>query len=54
MKTKIKVVKSFMFLAAVPSGAAASNSTISYLIGGVIALFILGYLVFTLIRPEKF
>ena len=49
-----KVVKSFMLFAVVPSGAAASNSSLSYLIGGIIALFILGYLVFTLIRPEKF
>jgi K+-transporting ATPase KdpF subunit len=25
-----------------------------YLIGGIIAVFVLGYLVYTLIRPEKF
>jgi K+-transporting ATPase KdpF subunit len=30
-----------------------SNST-GYLIGAVIAVFILGYLVFSLIKPEKF
>lgn len=31
----------------------ASNSS-GYLIGAVIALFILGYLVYSLIKPEKF
>ena len=52
---KTKVVKSFMLLVAVPvpSGATA-NSPLSYLIGGIIALLIMGYLVYTLIRPEKF
>jgi K+-transporting ATPase KdpF subunit len=53
---KTKVVKSFMLLAAVPdpSGAAASNSPLSYLVGGIIALLIMGYLVYTLLRPDKF
>jgi len=52
---KTKIVKSFMLLAAapVPSGATA-NSPLSYLIGGIIALLILSYLVYTLVRPEKF
>ena len=31
-----------------------SNSPLSYLIGGIIALLILGYLVYTLLRPDKF
>jgi K+-transporting ATPase KdpF subunit len=31
-----------------------SDSQVSYLIGGIIALFIMGYLIYTLIRPEKF
>jgi K+-transporting ATPase KdpF subunit len=34
--------------------AALSDNTVSYLIGGVVALFILGYLIYTLLRPEKF
>ena len=53
---KTKVVKSFMLVAItpVPSGATTSNSPLSYLIGGIIALLIMGYLVYTLIRPEKF
>jgi K+-transporting ATPase KdpF subunit len=53
---KTKIIKSFMLLvvAPVPSGAATSNSPVSYLIGGIIALFIMGYLVYTLLRPDKF
>jgi len=54
MKTKIET--SFIFLVAVPSpsGAAVSNSPMSYLIGGIIAALIMGYLVYTLLHPEKF
>jgi len=33
---------------------AVSGNAISYLIGGIIALLILGYLIYTLIYPEKF
>jgi K+-transporting ATPase KdpF subunit len=36
------------------SSAAGSDNNISYLTGGVIALLILGYLVYTLLHPEKF
>jgi K+-transporting ATPase KdpF subunit len=32
----------------------ASNGSASYIIGGIIALLILGYLIYTLMRPEKF
>jgi K+-transporting ATPase KdpF subunit len=32
----------------------ASNGPVSYLIGGIIALMILGYLVYILLHPEKF
>jgi K+-transporting ATPase KdpF subunit len=32
----------------------AANNSISYLIGGIIALLIMGYLVYTLLKPEKF
>ena len=54
MKTKFS--KSFIILAALPasSDAAVSNGPVSYLIGGIIALLIMGYLIFTLLRPEKF
>jgi K+-transporting ATPase KdpF subunit len=32
----------------------SSNGTVSYIIGGIIALLIMGYLIYTLLRPEKF
>ena len=53
---KTKVSKSFFLLAAVPvpSDTAVSNGPVSYLIGSIIALLIMGYLVYTLLRPEKF
>jgi K+-transporting ATPase KdpF subunit len=54
MKTKFS--KSFLFLLVLPpaSDAAVSNGPVSYIIGGIIALLIMGYLVYTLLRPEKF
>jgi len=54
MKTKIP--KFFMSLLVVPvhSGEAVSNDPLSYLIGGIVALLILGYLIYTLLRPDKF
>lgn len=54
MKTKISTL--FMSLTVVPinTDTAASNSPISYLIGGIIALLIMGYLIYTLLRPDKF
>jgi K+-transporting ATPase KdpF subunit len=30
------------------------NNSAGYLIGAIIALFILGYLIYTLVKPEKF
>jgi K+-transporting ATPase KdpF subunit len=53
---KTKVVGSLMTLVVVPvhSEAAVSNDPLSYLIGGIVALLIMGYLIYTLIRPEKF
>ena len=47
---------SFMSLVTVPINAdsAASNGPVSYIIGGIIALLILGYLIYTLLRPDKF
>jgi K+-transporting ATPase KdpF subunit len=53
---KAKVATSFMSLVVVPvhSDAAVSNDPLSYLIGGIIALLIMGYLIYTLLRPEKF
>ena len=34
--------------------SAASNSSISYILGGIIALLIFAYLIYTLLRPDKF
>jgi K+-transporting ATPase KdpF subunit len=53
---KIKIASSFISLvvAQPSSDAAVSNGPLSYLIGGIIALLILGYLIYTLLRPEKF
>ena len=33
---------------------AAANGPVSYLIGALIALIIMGYLVYSLLKPEKF
>jgi len=56
MNMKTKVVGSFMTFVVVPvhSEAAMSNNPLSYLIGGIIALLIMGYLIYTLLKPEKF
>jgi len=35
-------------------GAMSSNGTGSYVIGGIIAFLIMCYLIYSLIRPEKF
>jgi len=54
MKTKNR---SFLFtLLAVPvqTDSVGSNGMVSYIIGGIIALLILGYLIYTLLHPEKF
>jgi K+-transporting ATPase KdpF subunit len=53
---KIKARTSLMFLVVLPvhSEAAVSNGPVSYIIGGIIALLILGYLIYTLLRPDKF
>jgi K+-transporting ATPase KdpF subunit len=54
MKTKIpKMIMSFFLISANPENP-SSNSPVSYLIGGIIALLILGYLIYTLLRPDKF
>jgi K+-transporting ATPase KdpF subunit len=54
MKTRVLV--SFLPLAAVPvnPGESASNGPLSYIAGGIIALLILAYLIYTLLHPEKF
>ena len=53
---KSNFANSFLLLTATPatSGVAVSNGPVSYWIGGIIALLIMGYLVYTLVRPDKF
>jgi K+-transporting ATPase KdpF subunit len=53
---KLKARTSLMILAALPvhSEEAVSNGPVSYILGGIIALLILGYLIYTLLRPDKF
>jgi len=53
---KAKIASSFILLVAIPSSqeVTAANGPNSYLIGGIIALLIMGYLIYSLIRPEKF
>jgi len=52
MKTKIS---SFIpLLAATQPGSHETISTSGYIVGAIVAVFILGYLVYTLFHPEKF
>jgi K+-transporting ATPase KdpF subunit len=53
---KTNITKSLLLLLVVPASTteAASNSPVSYLIGGIIAVVIMGYLIYTLLHPEKF
>lgn len=53
---KIKFASTFISLMVVHpnTDTAVSNGPISYLIGGIVALLIMGYLIYTLMRPEKF
>ncbi len=45
----------WMVLAAnVPAKATVGNGNLSYLIGGFIAILLMGYLVFSLLHPDKF
>ena len=51
-----KTSTSLLSLLVVPvqNDTVVSNGTVSYLIGGIIALLILGYLIYTLLHPDKF
>jgi K+-transporting ATPase KdpF subunit len=35
-------------------GSEETAMTLDYILGGLVALFLLGYLVYALMRPEKF
>jgi K+-transporting ATPase KdpF subunit len=39
---------------AVPASVTAESNKVSYIIGAVIALFIFGYLIYSLMKPDKF
>jgi K+-transporting ATPase KdpF subunit len=49
-----RLVLFFMVAAPANSGAPGTDGPHGYLVGGIIALLILGYLIYSLIRPEKF
>jgi K+-transporting ATPase KdpF subunit len=52
---KNDAITSIVSLLVVPIKAdTAANGPVSYIIGGIFALLILGYLIYTLIRPDKF
>ena len=53
---KSKNILSILTLLVAPSSNedAVSNGTVGYLIAGIIALLIMGYLFYTLIHPDKF
>ncbi len=41
-------------LLVISTGPSGMNFTCGYVIGAIIALFILGYLIYSLVKPEKF
>ncbi len=49
-----KLEKSFVLFAAVPVNGSFINGTSGYLVGGIIAVLIMAYLVYSLMKPEKF
>ena len=54
MKTKVTTSCILLVASPAPAGTAVANGPVSYLIGGIIALMIMGYLVYTLVHPDKF
>jgi len=54
MEKKVATSSLLLVISPAPSGAVVSNGPFSYLIGGIIALLIMGYLVYSLLRPDKF
>jgi K+-transporting ATPase KdpF subunit len=54
MKTKFTELFMSLLVLPVHSDTAVSNGPISYIIGGIIAVLIMGYLVYTLLHPDKF
>jgi K+-transporting ATPase KdpF subunit len=54
MKNKVATSLTLLVAVPAPAGEIHANGTLSYLIGGIIALLIMGYLVYTLMHPDKF
>jgi K+-transporting ATPase KdpF subunit len=54
MKTKFTNVFMSLMVLPVQADSTVSNGPISYIIGGIIALLIMGYLIYTLLHPDKF
>jgi len=46
--------KNLLVIIYVQSSSANANGPLSYIIGSIIALLILCYLIYTLLKPEKF
>jgi K+-transporting ATPase KdpF subunit len=55
---RLKKLKPELYLLVVPIAVSApgdaGNNKVSYIIGGVIAVFILAYLLYSLLKPDKF
>jgi K+-transporting ATPase KdpF subunit len=55
---RLKKLKPELCLLVVPIAVTApgdaGNNKVSYIIGGVIAVFILAYLLYSLLKPDKF
>jgi K+-transporting ATPase KdpF subunit len=55
---KFRNLTTAIFLLEIPDTTSAANSAeinqATYIIGAVIALFILGYLIYSLLKPDKF
>lgn len=54
MKSKSAMLFMSLPAVSVQTDTAVSNIHVSYIIGGVVAFLILGYLIYTLLHPEKF
>jgi K+-transporting ATPase KdpF subunit len=54
MKTKVYTSLASLAVLPVNSLTAVSTSHSGYLAGGIIALLIMGYLLYALFKPEKF
>jgi K+-transporting ATPase KdpF subunit len=54
MKTNSPLSLILLLIVPATSRIQFTNSQDSYFIGGIIAVFIMGYLIYTLLHPEKF